>query len=63
MSWNEQSYQIKLKLDRAIGILSSHPNLNTLRLAYYSLFQSHLQYGVQLWGQNNQGIKEIMLKP
>ena len=45
MSWNEQIYQIKLKLNRSIGILSklcSHVNLNTLRIAYYSLFQYHL---------------------
>ena len=65
MSWNEQIYQIKRKLDRAIGILSklrSHVNLNTLRIAYYSLFQSRLQYGAQLWGQTNQEIKEIMQK-
>ena len=65
MSWNEQIYQIKLKLNRAIGILSklrSHANVNTLRIAYYSLFQSHLQYGVQPWGQKNQEIKEIMQK-
>ena len=38
-------------------------NLNTLRIAYYSLFQSHLQYGAKLWGQKNQEIKEIMQKP
>ena len=31
-----------------------------LRIAYYSLFQSHLQYGVQRWKQKNQEIKEIM---
>ena len=65
MSSDEQIYQIKLKLNRAIGILSklrSHANVNTLRIAYYSLFQSHLQYGVQLWGQKNQEIKEIIQK-
>ena len=65
MSWNEQIYQIKQKLDRAIGIFSklrSHMNLTTLRIAYYSLSQSHLQYGVQLWDQKNQEIKEIMQK-
>ena len=53
MSWNEQIYQIKLKLNCAISILRklrSHANLNTLRIAYYSLFQSHLQYDVQRWG-------------
>ena len=51
MSWNEQIYQAKLKLNRSISILSklrSHANVNTLRTAYYSLFQSHQQYGVQL---------------
>ena len=56
MSSDEQIYQIKLKLNRAIGILSKlciNANLNTLRIAYYSLFQSHLQYGIKLWGQKN----------
>ena len=65
MSWNEQIYQIKLKLNRTICILSkprSHASLNTLRIAYYSLFQSHLQYDVQLWGQTNQEFKELMQK-
>ena len=41
MSWNEQIYQTKLKLNRTICILSrlcSHVNVNTLRIAYYSLF-------------------------
>ena len=34
ISWNEQIYQIKPKLNRAIGILDklrSHANLNTIR--------------------------------
>ena len=41
MSWNEQIYQTKLKLNRDIGILSilrSHANVNTLRIAYNSFF-------------------------
>ena len=63
MSWNEQIYQMKLKLNRGIlSKLRSHSNVNTLRIAYYSLFQSHLQYGMQLWDQKNQEIKEIMQK-
>ena len=65
MSSNEQIYQTKLKLNHAIGILSklcSHVNVNTLRIVYYSLFQSHLQYVIQLWSQTNQEIKEIMQK-
>ena len=51
MSWNEQICQTKLKLNCAIGILSK-----------LSLFQFHLQYGMQLWGQKNQEIKGIMQK-
>ena len=65
MSSNEQIYQIKLTINHTIGILSkirSRANLNTLRIAYYSLFQFHLQYVVQLWGYKNQEIKEIMPK-
>ena len=31
-------------------------------MTYYSLFQSHLQYDLQLWGQKNQEIKQIMQK-
>ena len=57
MSWNDQIYQIKLKLNHVIGILSklrSHGNLNTLRIAYYSLFQSYLQ----LWGHKNKKSKK-----
>ena len=56
MPWNVQIYQTKLKLNRVIGILSklhSHANVNTLRIAFYSVFQFHLQYGVQLWGKKN----------
>ena len=47
-----QIYQTKLKLNLAIGILGkrrSHANVNALRIAYYPLSQSHLQYGIQLW--------------
>ena len=51
MSWNQQ-------MD-ILSKLRSHTNLNTLRIAYYSLFQSHLQYDVQLWDQKNKKIKEI----
>ena len=55
--WDEQIYQIKLKLNHAISILSklrSYANVNTLRIAHYSLFQSHLCYGIQLLTQKNQ---------
>ena len=45
-----------MRLDRAIGMLSKlrmNANFNILKTAYYSLFESHLQYDIKLWGQKN----------
>ena len=53
--WNEHISQVKMKLDRAIGILSKlkyNANLSVLKIIYHSLFGSHLLYEPQLWGQN-----------
>ena len=33
--------------------LRINANFNILKTAYYSLFESNLQYGTQLWGQKN----------
>ena len=33
--------------------LQINENFNILKTAYHSLFESHLQYGTQLWGQKN----------
>ena len=54
-----------MKQNRSIGILSKlrrQANLYTLKIAYYILFQSHLQYGTQLWGQKNNGTKATFQK-
>ena len=54
--WNKQVAQIKMRLNRAIGMLSKlqiNVNFHILKTAYHSLFESHLQYGTQLWGQKN----------
>ena len=54
-----------MKLNRAIGIISKlqcQANLYTLKIVYYSLFQSHLQYGTQLWGQKNNETKATFQK-
>ena len=54
--WNKQIAQIKITLNRAIDILSKlriNANFNILKTTYHSLFESHLQYGIQLWGQKN----------
>ena len=54
--WNKQIVQIKMRLNRTIGMLSKvriNANFNILKTAYHSLLESHLQYGTQLWGQKN----------
>ena len=50
--WNEHISQVKMKLDRAIGILSKlkyNANLSVLKIIYHSLFGSHLLYEPQLY--------------
>ena len=45
-----------MRLNHAIGMLSKlrrNANFYILKTAYHSLFESHLQYGTQLWDQKN----------
>ena len=45
---------VKLKLNRANGLLAKlrhYVNLALLRTIYYAIFEPHLRYGCQLWGQ------------
>ena len=47
---------IEVKINCGIQILSKsrgNTNLKTFKIVYHSLFASHLQYGVPLWGQAN----------
>ena len=49
---NKQIVQIGLRISRAIGMLGKlqiNTNINILKTAYHSLFESHLQYDTQLW--------------
>ena len=63
MSWNEHIYQIKLKLNHAIGILSklrSHANLNTLELHIIHSFNLICNMVYNCGAKRKQEIKEIM---
>ena len=54
LHWNEQVSQVKMKRNRAIGILSKlryNANLSVLKIIYHSLFGSHLLYSSQIWGE------------
>ena len=45
---------VKLKLNRANGLLAKlrhYLSSKLLRLIYYAIFEPHLRYRCQLWGQ------------
>ena len=54
--WTKQVSWVNSKLNQTAGILSKlryNTSLPILKIIYHSLFGSHLQYGAQLWGQEN----------
>ena len=56
LQWNNQLAHVKIKLNRAIGILYKiryNANATILKVVYHSLFGSNLLYDAQLWGQTN----------
>ena len=60
---------VKLKLNRANGLLAMlwhYVNPTLLRTIYYAIFEPHLRYGCQLWGQAQtkvlQNIEQIQNK-
>ena len=54
LSWKHHIFELRKKLSRAVGILYKMRALNTpqnvLMSLYYSLFHSHLSYGICLYG-------------
>ena len=54
---------LKLKLNRANCLLSKikyFAKFPLLRTIYYALFDTHLRYGCQIWGQNQSKIVEVI---
>ena len=54
MSFNEYINTLKQKLNRANGILAKlryYVSADTLKTIYYALFDSHMRYACQIWGQ------------
>ena len=54
LNWNEHIKNIIPKLSRAIGVLSKichYVPKFLLKTIYYSIFNSHLIYACQVWGQ------------
>ena len=63
LTWNFQVSQIQIKLSRSSDLLAKLRNYvkaDLLRTVYFSIFDSILRYGIQVWGQKrNQAIKDI----
>ena len=56
LTWNFQLSQIKSRLSRSCGLLAKlryFVNSYLLRTVYYSVFDSVMKYGLQIWGQHN----------
>ena len=65
LNWNEHIKNITPKLTRAIGMLSKihHYALKfLLKTIYYLIFNSHSIYACQVWGQNENCLKNSLSK-
>ena len=69
LSWDQHLIKLKQKLSRVNGLLAKTryyvpPNLR--RPLYFSIFESHLRYGCQIWGhqkrQHINGIENLQRK-
>ena len=62
LEWNTHLNTLKLKLNRAIGLLCKIrlyvPKFLSKTL-YYTIFHSHLIYACQIWGQSSNTLNEI----
>ena len=63
LSWNQHLKMLKQKLSWANGLLAKvcyYLSPNLLRTLYFSIFESHLRYGCQIWGQrSNHNLNDI----
>ena len=63
LHWKTHFTILRAKLERSIGLLAKLRYLvsaNLLRTVYYAIFDSYLQYGCEVWGQNkNDSANEI----
>ena len=64
LNWKEQQNSIAIKINKATAILSKmrhYVNHNTLKMVYYSIFESHTNYANIVWGQNIDSSNRLFL--
>lgn len=63
LNWNTHCQELTSKLNKSIFKLRSLRNvvnLHTLKMIYYAEFQSHLLYGILLWGSSSAALKVFL---
>ena len=64
LNWREHINEVAIKLNRANAMLykvREFVSTDTLRSIYYAIFDSHLNYGNLVWGQNTNAIKCLII--
>ena len=64
LNWREHINEVAIKLNRANAMLykvREFVSTDTLRSIYYAIFDSHLNYGNLVWGQNTNAIKHLTI--
>jgi len=65
LSWDTHTDQLCGKLNTSIYVLKRIKSISTLetaKLAYFSIFESHLRYGLIVWGNSSQkNIQRILI--
>ena len=65
LHWKMHLTSLEKKLSRSIGLLSKirrYVPKFLLKIIYYSIFNSHLIYGFEVWGQNQNNVLVYRLK-
>ena len=60
MQWGAHITNLEKKLSRSIGLLSKirhYVPMHLLRTIYYSIFNPHLIYACEIWGQNQNSLR------
>ena len=60
LNWKQHMHDIAIKLNRANALLN-FVNKHTLRTIYFAIFDTHLNYGNLIWGQNLNAVSRIVI--
>ena len=62
LSWQKQEQDMRSRLSRAAGMLCKirhYVNFDTLKMVYYGIFASILNYGSLIWGQHSRIVNRL----